>query len=215
MGLQVARSSFFVAPLSMVVNWPDMRAGSDDDEASRQQRERVRKRIEILEKAMEDARAYRTALESPRTDERLPQTDVRWAALVPVLRGDLPVWIRADSLLEIESAVSWADKHKLRAVLVGGSEAWHYTDLLKERKIPVVVTSVLSLPDRRDADFDEAFTLPLRLHRAGVKFCIASGSTSGIRNLPYHAAKAAAMKEASSVRHLEWPDTSGVNLRLL
>jgi len=180
------------APLSMMVNWPNMRMSSEDDEASRQQRDRIRKRIEILDKAVEDARAYQIAVESPKTDDRFPPTDVRWEALVPVLRGDLPVWIRADSLLEIEAAVSWVGKHRLRAVLVGGSDAGHCVDLLKERGIPVVVTSVLSLPGRRDADFDEAFTLPVRLYRAGVKFCIASGSASGLRNLPYHAAKAAA-----------------------
>jgi imidazolonepropionase-like amidohydrolase len=180
------------APLSMMVNWPSMRMGSGDDEASRQQQDRIRRRIEILDQAVQDTRAYQVALECPPTNEHSPRTDVRWEALVPMLRGDLPVWIRADSLLEIEAAVSWAGKHRLRMVLVGGAEAWHYTDLLKERGIPVVVTSVLSLPNRRDADFDEAFTLPLRLHRAGVKFCIASGSASGIRNLPYHAAKAAA-----------------------
>jgi imidazolonepropionase-like amidohydrolase len=182
----------FKAPLSMVVNWPNMGMYDDDDEASKQQRDRIKKRIEILEKAIEDARAYLTATESPGTDERFAKTDVRWEAMVPVLRGDLPVWIVADSLLEIESAVSWADKHKLKAVLVGGADAWHYTDLLKQKDIPVVVTSVLSLPGRRDAPFDEPFTLPLRLYRAGVKFCIASGGASAIRNLPYHAAKAAA-----------------------
>ncbi|MCU0914527.1 MAG: amidohydrolase family protein [Planctomycetes bacterium] len=180
------------APLSMMINWPAMRMGSDDDEASGQQRDRARTRMDVLDKAMEDARAYQTALESPRTNERTPRTDVRWEALVPVLRGDLPVWIRANSLLEIEAALSWAHRHRLRAVLVGGSDAGYCTDLLRERGIPLVVTSVLSLPDRRDADFDEAFTLPRRLHEAGVKFCIAAGSASNIRNLPYHAAKAAA-----------------------
>jgi len=179
------------APLSMMINWPSMRMGAED-EASGPQRARLGRRIEILDKAVEDARAYQTVIESPRTDDRFPQMDVRWEALVPVLRGDLPVWIRADSLLEIEAAVSWVGKHRLRAVLVGGSDAWLCADLLKERGIPVVVTSVLSLPERRDADFDEAFTLPLRLYRAGVKFCIASGGASALRNLPYHAAKAAA-----------------------
>ncbi len=181
------------APLSMMVNWPGMRMGrNDDEEASKQQRDRLSKRVEALDKAMEDAQAYKMAIESPKTDDHFPPTDVRWEALVPVLRGDLPVWVRADSLLEIEAAVSWAGKHRLRAVLVGGSDAGYCADLLKERQIPVVVTSVLSLPDRRDADFDEPFTLPLRLYGAGVKFCIASGSASGLRNLPYHAAKAAA-----------------------
>jgi imidazolonepropionase-like amidohydrolase len=140
---------------------------------------------------MEDAQAYRIALAAPRTDERFPPRDVRWEAMVPVLRGELPVWIRADSLLEIEAALSWTHKYRLRTVLVGGRDAWYRSDLLKERGIPVVVTSVLSLPGRRDADFDEPFTLPLRLYHAGVKFCIAAGSASAVRNLPYHAAKAA------------------------
>jgi imidazolonepropionase-like amidohydrolase len=180
------------APLSMMVNWPRMRMGRDEDEAARQQRDRAGKRIELLDQAIQDAQAYKTALESPPTDERFPLKDIRWEALVPVLRGDLPVWIRADSLLEIEAAVSWVGKHRLRAVLVGGGDAGYCVDLLKSRGIPVVVTSILSLPDRRDADFDEPFTLPLRLYRAGVKFCIASGSASGLRNLSYHAAKAAA-----------------------
>jgi len=183
----------FKAPLGMTVNWPSMRIYDDDDEASKRQQDSLKKRLETLDKAIEDARAYLIATEAHEPDARLPKTDVRWEAMAPVLRGDLPVWIRANSLLEIESAVSWADKHKLKAVLVGGREAWHYTELLRQKGIPVVVTSILSLPDRRDADFDEPFTLPLRLYQAGVKFCIASGGgASNIRNLPYHAAKAAA-----------------------
>ncbi len=48
------------------------------------------------------------------------------------------------------------------------------------------------MPKYRDSDFDEPFTLPLKLFEAGIDFCIASGSSSNARNLPYHAAKAAA-----------------------
>jgi len=179
------------APLSMMINWPSARA-RNDDEPSQSPRGRSRSRIEVLEQAIRDAEAYRTARESPPTDGRVVPVDVRWEAMRPVLRGELPVWIRADSLADIESAVSWTGKHRLRMVLVGGRDAWHCAQMLKDRQIPVIVTSVLSLPARRDADFDEPFTLPLRLYRAGVSFCISSCSASGLRNLPYHAAKAAA-----------------------
>ncbi len=182
----------FKAPLSMIINWPYMRLADEDDEASKKQMERTKKQIETLDKAIEDARAYMTAKESQKTDDSFSKTDVRWEAMLPVLKGSLPVRIGANSLLEIESAVSWADKHNLRIVLVGGIEAHHYAELLKRRDIPVIITSVLRLPGRRDADFDEPFTLPLRLHQGGVKFCIACGGASNIRNLPYHAAKAAA-----------------------
>ena len=180
------------ASLSMMINWPRMRMAGEDDEASKKQQERARKQIETLDKAIEDARAYMIATASKKTDDNFPKTDIRWEAMIPVLRDDIPVWIRANSLLEIESAVSWTDKHNLKAVLVGGIEAQHYAGLLKQKDIPVITTSVLRLPRRRDADFDEPFTVPLRLYRAGVKFCIACGGASNIRNLPYHAAKAAA-----------------------
>ncbi len=169
-----------------------MRLADNDDEASKRRQERSRKQIETLDKAVEDARAYMTAKEPQKMGDSFSKTDVRWEAMLPVLKGELPVWIRADSLMEIESAVSWADKHNLRVVLFGGIEAHHYAGLLKRRDIPVIITSVLCLPRRRDADFDEPFTLSLRLHQAGVKFCIACGGASSIRNLPYHAAKAAA-----------------------
>ena len=182
----------FKASLSMIINWPYMRMSDDDDEASKKRQQRIKKQIETLDKAFEDARAYMVATESKKAGDNFLKTDVRWDAMIPVLKRDLPVWIRANSLLEIESAVSWSDKHNLKVVLVGGIEACHYADLLKQRDIPVVITSVLRLPGRRDADFDEPFTLPLRFYRAGIKFCIARGDASKVRNLPYHAAKAAA-----------------------
>jgi len=181
----------FKAPLSMIINWPYMRL-ADDSEASKKYQESAIKQIETLDKVIEDARAYMIARASDEADNRFVKTDVRWEAMIPVLKGELPVWIKANSLLEIESAVSWADKHKLKLVLVGGIEACYFADLLKQRDIPVIITSILRLPGRRDADFDEPFTLPLRFYRAGVKFCIACGSSSKTRNLPYHAAKAAA-----------------------
>ncbi|MBI2478025.1 MAG: amidohydrolase family protein [Planctomycetia bacterium] len=48
---------------------------------------------------------------------------------------------------------------------------------------------------RRSEAYDTPFTVPARLHEAGVRFCI-SGSgrfgASSVRNLPYHAAMAVA-----------------------
>ena len=48
---------------------------------------------------------------------------------------------------------------------------------------------------RRFENYDQAFTTPFQLFKAGVKFCISNSQstfqTPHIRNLPYHAAKAA------------------------
>src|SRR5205823_4003470 len=62
---------------------------------------------------------------------------------------------------------------------------------------PVIIGGTQRLPLRRDDDYEAPYANPARLQAAGVKFCIAGG-TSGAseigneRNLPYYAARAAA-----------------------
>jgi hypothetical protein len=125
-------------------------------------------------------------------DNTLP-IDIRHRALVPALRGEAPVFVLADDLEQIESAVLWAHARNLRAVVVGGRDAAACSALLREHDVPVVITGVHRLPRRDDSAYDEAFTLPARLAGLGVRFCISSGSDfSQERNLPYHAATAAA-----------------------
>ncbi len=65
--------------------------------------------------------------------------------------------------------------------------------MLKKHDVPVIVAGVHRLPRRRDDAYDTPFTVPKRLHEAGVKFCICgAGRLGNERNLPYHAATAAA-----------------------
>ncbi|MFC1608397.1 amidohydrolase family protein, partial [Candidatus Latescibacterota bacterium] len=184
------------APLGMVINWPRITATKayGKQEAGDQRRKQSRGQLDEIEKAFRDARAYKTAREAAgKRGVPFHKTDVRWEAIIPVLDGELPVFIWASSLSQIESAVEWTDREGIRMVLLGGSEAPHAADLLKRKNIPVVVTPVLRLPIRRDSDYDEAYTVPLKLHKAGIPFCIAgANSMANERNLPYHAAMAAA-----------------------
>lgn len=119
--------------------------------------------------------------------------DLRHQALVPALRGEVPVFVLADELEQIESAVLWANGRNLKPVIVGGRDAASCATMLKDRGIPVILAGVHRLPRRDDSAHDEAFTLPKRLADLGVQFCIATGSDfSNDRQLPYHAATAAA-----------------------
>ena len=136
--------------------------------------------------------AARAWLDAWTADRALP-IDIRHQALVPALRGEVPVFVLADELEQIESAVLWATSRQLRVVIVGGREAASCGVLLRDRKVPVVVSGVHRMPARDDSAYDEAFTLPKRLADLGIAFCIASGGDfSNERNLPYHAATAAA-----------------------
>ncbi len=48
------------------------------------------------------------------------------------------------------------------------------------------------MPKRRGEAYDTPYTLPARLHRAGVRFCLTNGTLSNERNLPYAAGTAVA-----------------------
>ncbi len=119
--------------------------------------------------------------------------DLQAQSLAPAARGERTVFVLADELEEIESALAWAQKRSLRPVIVGGRDALLCADLLVERRVPVVLTGVHKLPRRDDSDYDAPFRLPAQLAERGVDFCIATGEEfAHERNLPYHAATAAA-----------------------
>ncbi len=167
----------FKAPVSMTVLWPGSREGRDE-----------------LEQAFRDARAYKAALDAAVKDKTAaPKTNLRWEAMIPVLEGKLPLWIWVDGAKRIEEAVEWAGREKVKMAVVGGAESYLTAELLKKHDIPVIVAPVDRLPYRAESDYDEPFSLAGRLANAGVRFCIADGSDGGgERNLPYHAAHAAA-----------------------
>ncbi|HEV2912193.1 MAG TPA: amidohydrolase family protein [Pyrinomonadaceae bacterium] len=153
------------------------------------------RQIERLRKLLRDAEAYGRAQDAYARDQKLPRPaqSVVLASLVPFVRGERPVLFRADRELEIRAAVRFADELHLRAVILGGGEAWKAAPLLKERGVPVIVTGVLDLPSLEDDYYDVLYANPAKLQQAGVRFCISSGSTgSAVRNLPYHAGMAAA-----------------------
>lgn len=145
-----------------------------------------------LEKAMEEAKAYRAAKDAG----TVAVPDLRWEAMLPVLRKEKPVLIGANDLEAIEDALDFAARHDLRMVLMGGLEAWRIAALLKARDVPVVVGGTHVLPLRRSDPVEAAYANPAKLQAAGVRFAISgpgdSFAVSNERNLPYHAATAVA-----------------------
>jgi imidazolonepropionase-like amidohydrolase len=64
--------------------------------------------------------------------------------------------------------------------------------LLKEKNIPVILGSVLTLPGRQDAFHAESYQQAAQLARAGVTFAFSTGDATNVRLLPYHAAMSVA-----------------------
>jgi imidazolonepropionase-like amidohydrolase len=188
------------APVGLHVIWPAMspvRAWWETRSEEEQRRTRDAT-IDSLKRAFDDARAYWTARAAegkqgvPRHDR-----DVRWEAMGRALKGEIPVLIHASALNQIRAALRFVDEQRLpKVVLVGGDDAWRVADEIKRRDIAVICSGTLELPSRRDGPYDEAFALPAKLAAAGVRFCISDGggpfTAPNARNLPYHAAMAAA-----------------------
>jgi imidazolonepropionase-like amidohydrolase len=149
-------------------------------------------RLKSLEDAFEAASAYAKA----RASDASTPIDSRWEAMLPVVAGQRAVFFTANELAQLRYALSFAERFKLRIVIVGGMEAWRVADLLRDRNVPVIIAGVHRLPLRREEETSAPFQLAARLSAAGVKFCIArSGSEFDAameRNLPFDAGTAAA-----------------------
>lgn len=152
---------------------------------------RTNSRLKQMEAFFDNAIEYRKR----RNGSSDQKVDLRLSGLLPVLERKIPLIAHADSLEAIRSAVSFATSYGIKLVIHGGYDAERCANLLREKSIPVIIGSVYRLPRRRSDFFDDAYTLPSRLHSAGVKFCISGVSrfgASNLRNLPYHAATAVA-----------------------
>ncbi|MBS1810022.1 MAG: amidohydrolase family protein [Acidobacteria bacterium] len=167
-----------------------IQAGAPSD-AQRQQRDR---QVEALKKKIEDAQAYLKAKEATAADKSLPPRpiDLGLEALIPVIKGEVPVRITANKAAEIKAAVEFANQYKLKLILNGGDEALKVAALLKEKNVPVILGPVLELPDSEDAPYDQVYTRAADLHKAGIKFAFSSQGIQFIRTLPYNAGSAAA-----------------------
>jgi imidazolonepropionase-like amidohydrolase len=180
------------APVGTQVNWPKWVPVFTwlTPSTEQVQSERREKALADLQQALADARAYDQARQ---VDPQKHPRDARWEALARLTRGEVPLIVEADELQQIQSAVAFSQREGLKLILVGGYDAPLCIDLLKQAGVSVIVGGVHRLPQRPGDPYDHPFTVPARLHAAGIPFCIASRNEAArVRNLPYHAGTAAA-----------------------
>ncbi len=179
------------ADAGLALNWPNTRPFTAwwMDQSEEDQLRAIRRNLDAIDETFDTAAAYFAA----RAADPGHPADIRWDAMRGVLEGTLPVFIWAQDVDQITSAVSWATGRKLKPVIVGGQDAVLAADLLKRHDVPVIVLGTHNFPKRADSDYDAAFTLPARLEASGVRWCLAStDDTAHERNLPYNAAIAVA-----------------------
>ena len=154
--------------------------------------------ISYQRQALYDAQRHSLLLDRFRTNPRgmsRPEREARLEALVPVVRGQMPAFIEANSENEIRRAVRLAREFNLKAAVVGATEGWLALDALAGRPLVVSVnfpqptqTTGWSyrLSQRRTPGDSAAAAREVQkllegnaaaFHKAGVRFALASGGS--------------------------------------
>jgi imidazolonepropionase-like amidohydrolase len=181
-------------PVGLHLFWPSMNIPKPKPGKQKEKKDKDSrlKSIQKIDDLIQKSHAY---AQLKATESSSFKHDLRLEGMLPVISGEIPVFVHANEVRQIEAAVYWAERQSVKMVLVGGKDSWRVTQLLKEREIPVIYTQTHSTPMRRFEQYDQAFITPSQLYAAGIKFCISNSEspfqTPHIRNLPYHAAKAA------------------------
>ena len=124
---------------------------------------------ENLRKAVEYGEKLDKATRDEDTDP--PDYDAKLEALLPVVRGELPVHIHAHRADDIATGVRIAKEFGLRCVIVHGTEGHLIPELLAREKIPVITGPALgdrSKPELANMTLEN----PAILWKAGVPFAI-------------------------------------------
>jgi imidazolonepropionase-like amidohydrolase len=160
--------------------------------------EAVRRRdtqIDELKKIFTNALNQGRAMDAYAKDKKLtaPATNLSLEAMVPYARGEKPIAFTAERERDIRSIIKFVAEMKVKAIIIGGQDAWKAADDLKKNDIAVIYTNIYGLPVRDDDDYDYLFEGPSKLQKAGVRFAIATGDPGAEnRDLPYHAGLAGA-----------------------
>lgn len=143
---------------------------------------------EVLQDALDYA-AHREAFESNRRREyAVSRLDLE--ALVPVVRGTVPLAVAARRASDILVALRLAREFHLRVVLLGADEAWMVAREIARAGAPVILNPLQNIPgfESLGATLENA----ARLNAAGVRVAFASFESHNSRKLKQAAGNAVA-----------------------
>lgn len=103
------------------------------------------------------------------------------------------LYAHANTVTQMLLALDFVKEFGFDLIIVGGSDSWQITDLLKKHNVAVILQQPHSLPTLLDDDVDQPYKTAAALQKAGVLFAISDddSQTRG-RNIAFNAGTAAA-----------------------
>lgn len=142
-------------------------------------------KVASVKNFLREARAYNTS-------DKHDETNLKYAAVKGLFDKTQKFYIHADLVKELIVAADFAKEFDMDVVIVGGTDAWMITDVLKKYNIPVILSQPHNLPVMQDDDVDQPYKTPAQLQKAGILFCISNEGFWQQRNLPFNAGTASA-----------------------
>jgi imidazolonepropionase-like amidohydrolase len=178
---------------AVIMNFPSTGRTSLHD--SRSSEEIQKKKVKVykrLKEVWDNAQAYNLidlARKQNKASDFIYQPEME--ALLPVIRGDVPLFLEVNKKEDIDEAIGWLKDKDISVVLTGVADGWRVADTLAKLKIPVITGPVLKNPSRSSDRYDTAYKNAGIMAKAGVLVAIRTNETENVRNLPFQAGFAA------------------------
>jgi imidazolonepropionase-like amidohydrolase len=144
--------------------------------------------VAYARQSLDDAIRYRdewAAYERSPAGKRRPRYDPALAAWQEVLAGREMLVVTAFRENDVRRALAIADEFKIKVAVAGAPQAFRVADLVKSRKLPLLVSVNFDPPrpatffgdsdeEKERRDIEEAERNPAELHKAGVSFALVS-----------------------------------------
>lgn len=173
------------------LNWPAYysRNWSEDGPGPYEKSKAYAERRSELEQFFAEAKAY---CMTPKPAEK----NLRFEAMRGVFNGTQNLYIHADAVKDINEAITFTKKFGItRVTIVGGTDSYKCTELLKQNNISVMLSRVHTLPMSDEDDVNQPYKTAKMLQDAGILFCFENSGdmeAAHARNLPFLAGTAVA-----------------------
>lgn len=154
--------------------------------------EDVKKDADKATKRLDEVWKNAVAYAKMNATENLADYNPELEFMKDVVNGERAIMIEVNKKEDILSAINWIKDKNLKVIFTGVSEGAKVAKEIAEAGIPVITGPILAIPSRPSAKYDDSYTNPGKMSKAGVKVAIRTNETENARNLPFNAGFAAA-----------------------
>jgi imidazolonepropionase-like amidohydrolase len=140
------------------------------------------------EKELQDIRSFFAEADQYNKSSKPEVFNARLQAMKGVLNGTQNMYVHVDGAKSIIEAIQFFKQYpQVKTVLVDATDAYLVKDLIKEKNIPVVITTVHQLPKHNHSDVDQPYKTVVELTRAGIMVAIGHFGSWESRNVMFNA----------------------------